>query len=172
MKIHGAVLEVLGAPRPYADSTPVVVRELDLDEPGEHELLVRIEAAGVCHSDLSVVTGARPRPLPMLLGHEAAGIVEKVGALVSDVEVGQRVIMSFLPRCEECASCASDGRTPCEPGSIANAEGRLFDGARRIHDGDRVVNHHLGVSGFADHAVVDRRSVVAVASDVPARSRR
>jgi alcohol dehydrogenase len=169
MKIHGAVLEVLGAPRPYADSTPVVVRELDLDEPGEHELLVRIEAAGVCHSDLSVVTGARPRPLPMLLGHEAAGIVEKVGALVSDVEVGQRVIMSFLPRCEECASCASDGRTPCEPGSIANAEGRLFDGARRIHDGDRVVNHHLGVSGFADHAVVDRRSVVAVASDVPAQ---
>jgi alcohol dehydrogenase len=169
MKISGAVLEVIGAPGLYVDSQPVVVRELELDDPGENELLVRIEAAGVCHSDLSVVTGVRPRPVPMLLGHEAAGIVEKVGRLVSDIRVGQRVIMTFMPRCEACASCASDGRTPCELGSIANAEGRLFDGARRIHDGQRLVNHHLGVSGFADHAVVDRRSVVAVADDVPAQ---
>jgi len=168
MKISGAVLEVVGAPGPYVDSKPVVVRELELDEPGEHELLVRIEAAGVCHSDLSVVSGVRPRPVPMLLGHEAAGIVEKLGGLVDDLHVGQRVVMSFLPRCEQCASCASGGRTPCEPGSIANAEGRLFSGARRIHDAKRLINHHMGVSGFADYAVVDRRSVVAVANDVPA----
>jgi len=169
MKISGAVLEVIGAPSPYVDSQPVVVRELELDDPGENELLVRIEAAGVCHSDLSVVSGVRPRPVPMLLGHEAAGIVEKVGRLVSDIRIGQRVIMTFMPRCETCASCASDGRTPCELGSIANAEGRLFDGAQRIRDGQRLVYHHLGVSGFADHAVVDRRSVVPVADDVPAQ---
>ena len=169
MRIHGAVLEVLGAPEPYADSRPVVVRELELDDPGDNELLVRIEAASVCHSDLSVVNGVRPRPVPMLLGHEAAGIVERVGGLVSDLHVGQRVIMTFLPRCEQCAACASDGRAPCRPGSIANAEGRLFDGSRRIHDDDRLINHHLGVSGFADHAVVDRRSVVPVDSDVPAQ---
>ena len=169
MRISGAVLEVIGAPSPYTDSQPVVVRELELDEPGENELLVRIEAAGVCHSDLSVVSGVRPRPVPMLLGHEAAGIVEKVGSGVGDLQVGQRVVMTFIPRCETCASCASNGRTPCEFGAIANAEGRLFDGAHRLHDGPRLINHHLGVSGFADHAVVDRRSVVAVANDVPAQ---
>ena len=168
MRIKGAVLEVVGASSPYASSQPVVVRDLELDEPRGNELLVRIEAAGVCHSDLSVVNGDRARPTPMLLGHEAAGIVEKVGDLVHDLAVGQRVVMTFMPRCEQCPSCASAGRTPCEPGSRANAEGRLFDGARRIHDGDRVINHHLGVSGFADHAVVDRRSVVPVAADVPA----
>jgi alcohol dehydrogenase len=104
----------------------------------------------------------------MLLGHEAAGIIEKLGHDVNDLTVGQRVIMSFLPRCEQCDACASNGKTPCEPGSVANNEGRLFDGARRIHDGERTVNHHLGVSGFANYAVVDRRSVVPVASDVPA----
>lgn len=169
MRIRGAVLEMLGATRPYVESQPVVVRELELDEPGEHEVLVRIEAAGVCHSDLSVVSGVRPRPVPMLLGHEAAGIVERVGALVEDLAVGQRVVMSFLPRCEQCAACATGGRTPCERGSLANAEGRLFEGAWRIHDGERRINHHLGVSGFADYAVVDRRSLVAVADDVPAQ---
>jgi alcohol dehydrogenase len=146
----------------------VQVRELELDDPGVNELLVRIEAASVCHSDLSVVSGVRPRPVPMLLGHEAAGIVEKIGSQVPDIAVGDRVVMSFLPRCEACASCASQGRTPCEPGSVANAEGRLFDGAHRLHDGQRIVYHHLGVSGFADYAVVDRRSVVPVATDVPA----
>ena len=167
MRIHGAVLSALGAARPYADSRPVQTRELELDDPGENELLVRIEAAGVCHSDLSVVSGVRPRPVPMLLGHEAAGIVERVGDGVTDVVVGERVVMSFLPRCEVCASCASQGATPCEPGSIANAEGRLL-GGNRLHEGAQVVHHHLGVSGFADHAVVDRRSVVPVGPDVPA----
>jgi alcohol dehydrogenase len=168
VRIHGAVLSTLGAAPPYAASRPVRTRELELDEPGENELLVRIEVAGVCHSDLSVVSGVRPRPVPMLLGHEAAGIVERVGAGVGDLAVGDRVVMSFLPRCEECASCLSQGRTPCEPGSAANAEGRLLDGARRLHDGGHAVYHHLGVSAFADHAVVDRRSVVRVAPDVPA----
>jgi alcohol dehydrogenase len=167
MKITGAVLESMGASSPYAQSQPVVIRELELDEPGPHELLVRIEAAGVCHSDLSVVNGVRPRAVPLLLGHEAAGIVEALGADVTDLALGDRVVMTFLPRCEQCASCASDGRTPCERGSAANGAGRLLDGAKRIHDGDRVIDHHLGVSGFATHSVVDRRSVVPVAADVP-----
>ncbi len=169
MRITGAVLETLGTPTPFVQSQPLVIRELDLDEPGRNEIVVRIEAAGICHSDLSVVTGVRPRPIPMLLGHEAAGIVETLGLDVNDLTVGQRVVMSFLPRCEHCAACATNGRTPCEPGSVANAEGRLFDGAWRIHDGERLINHHLGVSAFANYAVVDRRSVVPVASDVPAQ---
>ncbi|RFA07057.1 alcohol dehydrogenase [Subtercola boreus] len=167
MKITGAVLESLDSPSPFARSRPIRIRELELDAPGPHEVLVRIEAAGVCHSDLSVLTGVRPRAVPLLLGHEAAGIVEALGAEVDDIAVGQRVVMTFLPRCGHCASCASDGRTPCENGSAANGAGRLLDGAKRIHDGVEVIDHHLGVSAFADHAVVDRRSIVPVDDDVP-----
>src|SRR6476646_1793433 len=105
MRIRGAVLEQIGSPRPYAESRPISVGELELAPPGDSELLVRIEAAGLCHSDLSVVDGNRVRPVPMLLGHEAAGIVERVGAAVGDLAVGQRVVLTFLPRCGDCAAC-------------------------------------------------------------------
>jgi alcohol dehydrogenase len=168
MKITGAVLKAVGSAAPWSESRPIEIRELELDEPGAHELLVRVEAAGVCHSDLSVVNGVRPRAVPLLLGHEAAGIVEAIGDDVHDVAVGDRVAMTFLPRCGVCASCLSGGRTPCEPGSAANGAGRLLDGGKRIHDHGRVIDHHLGVSGFATHTVVDHRSVVVVDPDVPA----
>ncbi|MBJ7464000.1 MAG: alcohol dehydrogenase catalytic domain-containing protein [Mycolicibacterium sp.] len=164
MLIRGAVLETIGAPRPYAASRPLSVTELELDDPGDGELLVRIEAAGLCHSDLSVVDGNRVRPVPMLLGHEAAGIIEKVGG-ASDLARGQRVVMTFLPRCGQCSACATDGLAPCIPGSAANGAGTLLSGSVRLGGG---VLHHLGVSGFATHAVVDRRSVVPVDPDVPA----
>jgi alcohol dehydrogenase len=167
MRIRGAVLEEIGRPRPYADSTPLSVGELDLAGPGDSELLVRIEAAGLCHSDLSVVDGSRVRPVPMLLGHEAAGIVEQAGSAVADMPVGQRVVMTFLPRCGRCPACATNGLTPCEPGTAANGAGTLMAGERRLLRDGRPVNHHLGVSGFATHAVVDRRSVVPVPVDVP-----
>ena len=166
-RISGAVLEQIGLPRPYTDSRPLTIAELDLAPPGESELLVRIEAAGLCHSDLSVVDGNRVRPVPMLLGHEAAGVIEQAGAAVPDLTVGQRVVMTFLPRCGHCPACATDGLTPCEPGSAANAAGTLMSGARRLSRDGQPVNHHLGVSGFATHAVVDRTSVVPVDSDVP-----
>jgi alcohol dehydrogenase len=168
VKIRGAVLERIGDPRPFATSRPLSVAELDLDEPGPHEVLVRVEAAGLCHSDLSVVDGNRRRPVPMLLGHEAAGIVEQVGGGVGDVAVGQRVVMTFLPRCGDCAGCATDGVRPCLAGSASNEAGTLLDGEVRLRrDADDVL-HHLGVSAFATHAVVDHRSVVPVDPDVPA----
>ena len=166
--IRGAVLETIGAERPYARSRPVAVRELQLDPPGPGEILVRIEAASLCHSDLSVVNGSRVRPLPMLLGHEAAGRVEELGDGVQDLAVGQRVVMAFLPRCGECAGCRTDGKMPCIPGSAANNAGTLLGGGMRLHgpDGEEV-RHHLGVSGFATHAVVNRKSVVPVDDDIP-----
>lgn len=168
MLIRGAVLEEIGRQRPYASSRPLTVSDLELDPPGEGEILVRMEASGVCHSDLSVVNGHRVRPVPMLLGHEAAGIVEELGEGVDDVEIGQRVVMTFLPRCGECDACKTDGRLPCTPGTEANNAGVLLGGGVRLHrDGDEVF-HHLGVSGFATHAVVNRKSVVPVGSDVPA----
>lgn len=168
--ITGAVLEELGRERPYAESQPITVSELELDGPGPDELLVRIEAAGVCHSDLSVVDGNRPRPVPMLLGHEAAGIVEAVGpaASAAGFSVGDRVVTAFLPRCGECDGCRTGGVMPCVPGTAANTAGTLFDGGIRLHRDGEPVRHHLGVSGFATHAVVDRRSAVVVGADVPA----
>jgi alcohol dehydrogenase len=167
MRITGAVLEEIGRARPYAESRPLSLSELELSGPGPTEVLVRIEAAGVCHSDLSVVDGHRVRPVPMLLGHEAAGRVEAVGSAVDDLEVGRRVVMAFLPRCEDCAGCRTDGRLPCERGSASNNAGTLLHGSRHLtRDGERV-QHHLGVSGFATHAVVDRASVVPVGDDVP-----
>jgi alcohol dehydrogenase len=179
--IRGAVLERIGAERPYAQSMPLQVQDLELDPPGPGEVLVRIEAAGLCHSDLSVVDGNRVRPVPMLLGHESAGTVEAVGPEVADLIPGDRVVMVFLPRCGECAECATEGRLPCSRGSAANNAGELLGGGRRLHrsrgasgtstGGGAVreeIHHHLGVSGFATHAVVDRRSVVPIGADVPA----
>lgn len=166
-RIYGAVLEEVGRAAPFAATQPISICELELAPPGPDELLVRVEAAGLCHSDLSVVDGNRPRPVPMLLGHESAGIVESVGERVDSVRIGQRVIMTFLPRCGDCDACATDGIVPCSAGSAANNAGTLLDGSRKLsRDGDQV-HHHLGVSGFATHAVVDHRSVVPVDDDVP-----
>ncbi|WP_445155647.1 alcohol dehydrogenase catalytic domain-containing protein [Arthrobacter sp. Hor0625] len=167
MKITGAVLEEIGRPRPFADSKPISITELELSGPGRTEILVRLEAAGICHSDLSVVDGNRVRPVPMLLGHEAAGRVVEVGSEVTDLAPGQRVVMSFLPRCEQCANCAADGRLPCTAGSKSNGEGTLLHGSMHLSRGGEQVYHHLGVSGFASHAVVDRASAVAVDDDIP-----
>ena len=167
MKIRGAVLNEIGKQSPFAESTPISISELELDAPGPGELLVRIEAAGLCHSDLSVVDGNRVRPVPMLLGHEASGRVEEIGAGVSGELLGRRVVMTFLPRCGDCAGCATDGRRPCVHGSSANNAGTLLGGERRLHRDGVDVHHHLGVSAFATHAVVDQRSVVAVDDDIP-----
>lgn len=172
MQIIGAVLERSGSPAPFADSRPFTVGALELDAPGTGELLVQIEAAGVCHSDLSVVDGNRTRPTPMLLGHEAAGVVLQTGPGVTDISPGTRVVMTFLPRCGNCAGCHTDGRLPCEVGTAANGAGTLVGGGIRLHrssdGGEQDVRHHLGVSAFATHAVVSRTSVVPVDADVPA----
>jgi len=167
LAIRGAVLRATGAARPYRTSRPLEILDLQLERPGPGEILVKIEAAGLCHSDLSVVNGSRVRPTPMLLGHEAAGRVVELGAGVGDLRVGQRVVMAFLPRCGDCAGCHTDGKLPCIPGSAANNAGTLLGGARRLSQDGDPVNHHLGVSAFADHAVVNRFSVVPVDDDVP-----
>ncbi|GAB3231239.1 alcohol dehydrogenase catalytic domain-containing protein [Glycomyces halotolerans] len=166
MQITGAVLERCGAPAPYAQSQPITIGTLELDPPGPGEILVRIEAAGLCHSDLSVVDGNRVRPTPMLLGHEASGIVEQTGP-GARLTPGRRVVMTFLPRCGECESCQTDGRLPCTVGSAANAAGTLVGDATRLRRDGAPVSHHLGVSAFATHAVVSETSVVPVDDDVP-----
>ncbi|OUM45093.1 alcohol dehydrogenase catalytic domain-containing protein [Arthrobacter sedimenti] len=168
MKFRGAVLETVGAPTPWTDTTPINVAELTLDAPGRGELLVRMEAAGVCHSDLSRVSGVRVCAVPMVLGHEGSGIIEELGEDCGDLKVGQRVTMTFMPRCGECAACTSTGWALCLNGTKANAEGTLLHGDRRLHLDGRSLDHHGGVSAFAEYAVVDKHSVVPLPEGVPA----
>lgn len=167
MKIRAAVLDKMGAEPPYAKSKPLRIVELDLDPPGRSEVLVRVVAAGLCHSDLSVINGDRPRPMPMALGHESAGIVEQVGEDVTDLEIGDHVVMVFMPSCGHCIPCAEGRPALCEPGAVANGAGTLLSGQRRLHCDGADINHHLGVSGFATHCVVSRRSVVKIDKNLP-----
>lgn len=169
IETRGAVLRSMGAELPYADSQPLRIEALQLEPPGPGELLVRVRAAGVCHSDLSVVNGSRPRPLPMVLGHEAAGEVEAVGEGVGDFAVGDRVVFSFVPSCGRCSFCAEGRPVLCAPGAAANAAGTLLSGARRWRDTHgESCHHHLGVSAFAERTVVSERSAVRVDPALPA----
>ena len=167
MKVRAAVLRRMGLPRPYAESRPLAVEEVELDPPGPGEVLVEVAAAGLCHSDLSVIDGARPRPLPMVLGHEGAGTVEQVGDGVSDLAPGDHVVFIFMPSCGDCLPCMEGRPALCERGAAANGAGTLLSGARRLHrDGERYY-HHIGVSCFAERTVVSRRSLVKVDPALP-----
>src|SRR5690242_13125552 len=150
MKIKAAVLDAMGADAPYAQSRPLKIDELELDDPGYGEVLVKVEAAGLCHSDLSVINGDRPRPMPMALGHEAAGVVEEIGEGITDLQVGDHVVVVFVPSCGHCMPCAEGRPALCEPGAAANGAGTLLSGARRLSQGGHALNHHLGCSVFAE----------------------
>ena len=148
-------------PRPYAESRPLSVEEVDLDGPGENEVLVQVAGAGLCHSDLSVINGSRPRPVPMVMGHEAAGIVRDVGPGVKGLAPDDHVVFSFVPCCGGCPMCAV-GRAPlCEPAYEAAVAGRLLHGGRRFSvSGGGEVNHHQGVSGYSEFTVAAPESLI------------
>ncbi|HEX8647001.1 MAG TPA: zinc-dependent alcohol dehydrogenase family protein [Thermoleophilaceae bacterium] len=168
MTVRGAVLREMGLPAPYAESRPLEIAELELAGPGPGEMLVRVGAAGLCHSDLSVIDGSRPRVMPMVLGHEAAGEVVELGPGVDGFEAGDHVVMSFVPACGVCESCRS-GRPPlCDPGAAANTTGALLGGERRWQGpGGEELHHHLGVSAFAEQVVVSARSAVRIDAELP-----
>ena len=167
MKIKAAVLNAAGAKAPYAVSKPLVIEDVELAAPGPGEVMVRIAAAGLCHSDLSVINGDRPRPMPMALGHEAAGVVERLGDGVTDLARGDHVVLVFVPSCGHCGPCAEGRPALCEPGAAANGAGTLLSGARRLMRNGEVVHHHLGCSVFAEYATVSRRSVVKIDPELP-----
>ena len=171
-KIAAAVLDRSGGhQRPYAEGQPLSVRTLDLADPKPGEVLVRIDAAGICHSDLSVINGDRPRPMPMALGHEAAGTVLALGDPGEpSLAVGDRVVMVFLPSCGQCPQCLSGEGYLCATAAAANGKGELIRGGSRLTCDGGTVHHHLGVSAFATQAVVDRRSLVKVDSDIPSET--
>jgi Zn-dependent alcohol dehydrogenase len=158
----------MGLDPPYAESRPLEVVELELDPPGPGELLVDVRAAGLCHSDLSVIDGSRPRVMPMVLGHEAAGEVAEVGPEVSALEPGDHVVLAFVPSCGHCGPCRDGRAALCEPGAAANAAGTLLRGEKRFHGVDGAeLNHHLGVSAFSERIVVSENSATKVDPELP-----
>jgi alcohol dehydrogenase len=162
MKTRAAVITEMEKPRPYATSRPMVIEELDLDPPGEGEILIKIHAAGLCHSDLSTINGDRPRQMPMVLGHEAAGEVMELGAGVKDLKVGDHVILVFVPSCGHCMPCMEGRPALCEPGAKSNGSGTLLSGETRLSRNGKPVHHHVGVSAFAEYAVISRQSAVKI----------
>jgi len=167
MKMRAAILVEAERAKPYAKSRPVEVTEVDLDPPGPGEVLVEIKAAGVCHSDLSVVNGNRKRPVPMVLGHEAAGIIAEVGPGVTSVKPGDHIVFIFAPSCGHCEPCLSGRPGICEPGTQANAEGRLLGGGQRLSLNGASINHQSGVSCFAEYAVASEHSVIKIDDSLP-----
>ena len=168
MKIKAAVLYQMGKERPYHESNPLLIEDVELKNPQSGEILVKIHAAGLCHSDLSVIDGNRPRQVPMVLGHEAAGEVVELGPGVTDLLIGDHVVFSFVPICGHCMPCMTARPALCENGVEANNKGVLLGGGIRIQNSKQdEIHHHMGVSGFAEYAVVSRKSVVRITPELP-----
>jgi S-(hydroxymethyl)glutathione dehydrogenase/alcohol dehydrogenase len=157
MKITAAVL--------YETRKPLVVEEVELLEPGPQEVLVRWVANGVCHSDYHVVNGDYPHPLPVVLGHEAAGVVERVGPGVTTVQPGDHVCSSYIPSCGRCGYCIGGQPTMC----ALRDKPRWFmlDGTSRLRRGATSLHHFLQVAGYATHAVLPEPSVIPIRRDAP-----
>lgn len=132
MRIRAAVFEGTGVESKFEAARALTVREVDLASPGRGEVLIRIAAAGVCHSDLSVINGTRPRPVPMVLGHEASGFVEEVGPGVDDLAHGDHVICIFAPGCGTCLFCAEGRPALCTRAAKHHGVGELMTGHRRL----------------------------------------
>ena len=167
MRMKAAVLFEQGLPRPYAVSQPLKLVDVELDGPGEGEVLVEISAAGLCHSDLSAISGKRGRPLPTVVGHEGAGRVVELGKDVQTLSLDDHVVTMFVNSCGCCRYC-SDGKVNlCQTSWKSRANGTLQSGARRLRFERSDVNHYSGLSTYAEFAVVSERSLVAIDKSVP-----
>lgn len=167
MKTRAAVLRHTGASLPFAQSRPLDVVEVDLAPPGRDEVLVKVMAAGICHSDLSIINGDRPRATPIVLGHEAAGIIEQVGEGVTDLQVGDHVVLLFVPSCGNCLPCAEGSPVQCEPAAAANLAGTLLTGVHRLSENGEPIHHFVGLAAFAEHTVVARQAVQKIDPRIP-----
>jgi S-(hydroxymethyl)glutathione dehydrogenase/alcohol dehydrogenase len=159
MKTQAAVLWELGR--------PVEVLEIDLAAPKAGEVRIRIAACGVCHTDLHVVEGHLPEPLPLVLGHEAAGVVEEIGPGVESLAPGQHVVLALVPSCGACDECRRGRPNFCSLGARMAAEGTLADGTSRLSLNGTTLHHFNSISSFAGHAVVPESAAVRIRPDVP-----
>lgn len=147
--------------------TPLVIEDVDLAAPRAGEVVVRVQAAGICHSDLHYINGDLAGKLPAVLGHEGAGIVESVGDGVTRVSPGDSVITTWRPRCGDCEFCASGRPALCGLGRVQATTGGLIDGTSRLSLRGDQIHHLMGVSCFAEKCVVSERSLIRIDSNVP-----
>jgi S-(hydroxymethyl)glutathione dehydrogenase / alcohol dehydrogenase len=160
VKIKAAVLEQFGA--------PLEIQELDLDEPREGEVLVRLAACGVCHTDLYTASGADPSGYaPTVLGHEGAGVVERLGAGVTSLRVGDHVVTLFSPQCRECVHCLSDRTNLCLAIREQQNQGYLPDGTSRLSRDGEPLRHFMGTSTFAEYTVMPEIALAKITADAP-----
>ena len=168
MKIKAAVLRKVCPTGFFRDSKPLQIETVELDPPQAEEVLIQIKAAGLCHSDLVAIDGERPKPMPIVLGHETMGIVAEVGPGVTAFEVGDHVIPSFVASCGKCDMCRTGRPGLCVPASVANAAGTLMGGHIRLHQNGKNIYHHSGVAAFAEYAVMSEHSLVKIDPSIPA----
>jgi S-(hydroxymethyl)glutathione dehydrogenase/alcohol dehydrogenase len=160
MKIRAALLEEFGQ--------PLVVQEVDLAEPAAGEVLVRLVACGVCHTDLYTASGADPSGYaPTVLGHEGAGVVERVGAGVTSVGPGDHVVTLFSPQCRECIHCRSPRTNLCLAIREQQNQGYLPDGTARLSRDGEPVRHFMGTSTFAEYTVMPEIALAKIDADAP-----
>jgi len=162
-----ALLRTPNTSRPYADHRPLSLESVTVPEPGAGEVLVKIAAASLCRSDLSVINGVRAWPMPIVPGHEASGTVEAVGPDVTTVSAGDPVVLVYQPQCGACPACIDGEAHLCGPGLAANRKGELLSGGTRLSVNGEPVHHHMGLSAFAEYALVSEKSVVPVPRDLP-----
>jgi S-(hydroxymethyl)glutathione dehydrogenase/alcohol dehydrogenase len=160
VKIRAAVLEEFGA--------PLAVQEIDLAEPRAGEVLVRLVACGVCHTDLTTASGADPSGYaPTVLGHEGAGVVERIGEGVGSLEPGDHVVTLFSPQCRECVHCLSDRTNLCLSIREQQNLGYLPDGTTRLSRDGRPVRHFMGTSTFAEYTVMPEIALAKIDREAP-----
>ena len=167
MKITAAVLYEQGLPAPYAESGPFRIEEVDLDGPGPGEVLVEVRAAGLCHSDLGQVAGLRKRTLPVMGGHEGAGVVLEVGQGVKGPKPGDHVVMTASAGCGQCRPCIAGRPALCDSIGIARSRGLLPNGAVRLSRNGKPVYHYSGISSFAQCAVTMPEALIVIDPAIP-----
>ena len=149
----------------YETKQPMVVEDVELDDPKEREVLVKIGAAGICRSDRHFMHGDAAIALPAVLGHEGAGTVEKVGPGVTTVKPGDQVILSFVPACGLCKSCLEGHANLCDTHAVAGPN--MYDGTCRLHKGSQFINHMGQVACFAEYSVVPETGCIPVGTPIP-----
>ena len=160
MKMKAAVLRAYGK--------PITIEEVNLDPPREKEVLVKTKYTALCHSDYSMITGELPFPIPLVIGHEASGVVEKVGPGVTSLKKGHHVVAAWMLPCWQCPQCRSGRPYICQMTDELNGAGGLADKTSRLSDANgQRLNHELLVSGFAEYMVLPEQGAIKIRSDVP-----
>lgn len=162
MQTLAAIMEEQGRPAPFALTRPFAIEEITLDAPGPGEVLVEIGAAGLSHSDLTTVEGLRARPLPIVGGHQGAGIVREFGPGVTALSTGDHVVLTAAAGCGNCPSCSGGRPVLCETVPCIRLEGALATGARRFRRHGALINHYSGVPSFSQYTVVAVESAVRI----------